>query len=1533
MKRIFFFLIAVLMMQFAGAQGFSKAEYFFDADPEINNGTQIALTGTSDTINFSSVISTASLSTGFHFLGLRVKHNDGTWGLFEKRGFYISVSASDAANITAAEYFFDADPGIGNATPTSVGASGSVVNFTAVIPISLPAGFHFLSIRVKGTDGIWGLFEKRGFYISASTSDATDITAAEYFFDADPGVGNGTSTSVGSSGGVVNFTTVIPTSLAAGFHFLSIRVKGTDGIWGLYDKRGFYISPSTSDAANILAAEYFFDADPGIGNATPTSVGASGSVVNFTAVIPTLLSTGFHFLSIRVKGADGIWGLYDKRGFYISSAAVDAANIVAAEYFFDADPGIGNGTTTSVGTSDSVVNFTAVIPTSLSPGFHFLSIRTKGVDGVWGLFEKRGFYISTATANMPIITVAEYFYDSDPGIGNGQPLTINSPGDTVIQTFSIPVPGTMTNGQHFLAIRVKDQGGNWGLYDFDTLTIGVSTITCPTNATANTAAGQCTSTINNIDPTITPSQPYTYTFSGATTGGGSGSASGQIFNAGTTTVTYTLTFSPTTNCSFTVIVNALPPTISSQPASQIVCTGSNVTFSVTATGTGLTYQWRKNTVNIPGATSASYTINGATPGDAGNYDVVVTSSCNTTVTSNTAILTVNSGASITSQPASQTVCAGTNVTFSITATGTGLTYQWRKNTVNIPGATSSSYTIIGATPADAANYDVVVTGSCGTITSNTAILTVNPITVINTQPAAQIVCAGNDATFNVSASGTALTYQWRKNTVIIPGATSSSYTVTGATAGDAGNYDVVVTGTCGTVTSSVVTLTVNPITAITTQPASQTVCAGVNVTFSVTAVGASLTYQWRKNTVNIPGATSSSYTITGAAAGDAGSYDVVVSGSCGTATSNAATLSINAVTVINTQPSSQTVCAGNSATFTVAATGTSITYQWRKNSANIPGATSSSYTITGATAGDAGSYDVVVTGICGTATSIVATLTVNAITAITTQPVSQTVCAGTNVTFSVTAAGASLTYQWRKNTVNIPGATSSSYTITGATAGDAGSYDVVVSGSCGTATSNAATLSINAATVISTQPASQTVCAGSNVSFSVTANGTSITYQWRKAGVNISGATSSTFAITGATAGDAGNYDVVVTGTCGVATSSTAILIVNAAGTWLGVTSTDWNTSSNWCGGVPTSTTDVIVPSSAANMPNLSNGTGAARNITINFGGALTLGSAGSLDLYGSVINSGTFNATAGNINFRGSSSQSMPAFTTTNVTMNGNGGVVLGGNTIINGTLTLTNGNISLGTNNLTLAASSTGSISSHIITNGSGNVILKSFAASTTRTVPVAVNATGYNPVVIAANTGHITDDITVRVVQGVLSNGLTGTSFTDKVVDKTWIIDEVVAGGSNVNVTLQWAGSQELTGFDRNKCYVMQHTGGTWVIGTSTAASGADPYTQTKTNITSFSPFAVQTQPIPRPSTGIFPNPVSSQLNIVIDLPNFEPIAVSVYDAAGKLVMQKFTALNGGVNLVHIYVDRLSAGTYTLKISTSRNSKFMVATFVKY
>src|SRR5437773_10075931 len=141
----------------------------------------------------------------------------------------------------------------------------------------------------------------------------------------------------------------------------------------------FFIT--TVESQNINKAEYFFDADPGVGNGTAIVISTPADIVNFTANIPASLSTGFHFLAIRVRDVNGTWGLFEKRGFYVSSSAVDAANIVAAEYFFDADPGMGNGTATSVGASGAVVNFTTVIPTSLSSGFHFLAIRVKDANG------------------------------------------------------------------------------------------------------------------------------------------------------------------------------------------------------------------------------------------------------------------------------------------------------------------------------------------------------------------------------------------------------------------------------------------------------------------------------------------------------------------------------------------------------------------------------------------------------------------------------------------------------------------------------------------------------------------------------------------------------------------------------------------------------------------------------------------------------------------------------------------------------------------------------------------------------------------------------------------------------------------------------------------------------------------------------------------------------------------------------------------------------------------------------------------------
>ena len=279
------------------------------------------------------------------------------------------------------------------------------------------------------------------------------------------------------------------------------------------------------------------------------------------------------------------------------------------------------------------------------------------------------------------------------------------------------------------------------------------------------------------------------------------------------------------------------------------------------------HQWHKGGVIIPGATLSSYTINNISASDAGSFYVIVsgTSPCSP-VTSSTAILTVNQAVAIITQPESQILCSGNNVTFNVVSTGDGLTYQWQKGGVNIPGAISASYGINNINTTDAGSYRVIVAGikPCLPVASTAAILTINQAEKeITTQPASQTLCSGSTATLSIVATGTGLTYQWQKNGTDISGATLASLTLNNISTTDAGNYLVIVTGInpCSPINSSATVLTVNEAVVITNQPVSQALCSGDQATFSIIATGTGLTYQWQKGGVNIAGATSSSYTI------------------------------------------------------------------------------------------------------------------------------------------------------------------------------------------------------------------------------------------------------------------------------------------------------------------------------------------------------------------------------------------------------------------------------------------------------------------------------------------------------------------------------------------------------------------------------------------------------------------------------------------------------------------------------------------------
>ncbi|MBU2922238.1 T9SS type A sorting domain-containing protein [Winogradskyella psychrotolerans] len=228
--------------------------------------------------------------------------------------------------------------------------------------------------------------------------------------------------------------------------------------------------------SQITDAEYFIDLDPGVGNANELAV-TSGNTISSNFSIPTNgLSNGLHVLHIRVKGTNDIWSMYYRDYFYIHTIEIPpvGSNLSEAEYFIDTDPGVGNGTSLSI-TADQTLNDTFNIPTAgLDNGLHVLHIRVKDLDHNWGLFYRDYFYIQTISnvVSSPI-TAAEYFFDTDPGIGNGASIPITE-GFTINETFAIPVPEDMTDGIHYLYLRVKNMDNNWSAYIFELFNVDSS---------------------------------------------------------------------------------------------------------------------------------------------------------------------------------------------------------------------------------------------------------------------------------------------------------------------------------------------------------------------------------------------------------------------------------------------------------------------------------------------------------------------------------------------------------------------------------------------------------------------------------------------------------------------------------------------------------------------------------------------------------------------------------------------------------------------------------------------------------------------------------------------------------------------------------------------------------------------------------------------------------------------------------------------------------------------------------------------------
>ena len=330
--------------------------------------------------------------------------------------------------------------------------------------------------------------------------------------------------------------------------------------------------------------------------------------------------------------------------------------------------------------------------------------------------------------------------------GTYKPTNFNTPDN-----FVAPGPGSLTQATPTLASFTGNPNGDWKLYVVDDLGGDVGFIG-NWNITFNLTSLVVFSPTTNLFTNALATIPYT------------GTPTSVVFARPTATTTYTA-ISTVSGCTgtgtVTVTVNNLPAiTVQPTPATQTICPGFNVSYSVTATGTGLTYQWRRNGValtdnaQISGSATNTITITGVTSANTGNYDVVVSGVCPPPVISNTVVLNVATAPVISAQPANTTVCVGANATFTVATAGSippPTIFQWQVSTtgpagpwINLTsgGSFTPTFTITGVTTAMNGNlYRVIVTNSCGqTTTSANALLTVNPLPVVTIAALPSRIC-------------------------------------------------------------------------------------------------------------------------------------------------------------------------------------------------------------------------------------------------------------------------------------------------------------------------------------------------------------------------------------------------------------------------------------------------------------------------------------------------------------------------------------------------------------------------------------------------------------------------------------------------------------------------------------------------------------------------------------------------------------------------------------------------------------------------
>lgn len=455
----------------------TDAEYFFDTDPGVGLGTQINPNdGSFDQVWEEVSINTTGLSVGAHKVFVRFRDANGVWS--QSFGSTIQVEnplVTRNIKLTQAEVFFDSDPAV-----AMIAIDGNFNDaFERVSKTSLPTpavGSHTLNMRLRGLDGLWSNTFTTVIQVDNLTpTRLVKITQAELYWDLDPGFGGGIPMIAFDLNFNQAFERVMVSDdalVSVGTHTLNIRLRGNDGVWSNSFTSVIEVeNESTVRQTSIQSAEYFWDNDLGEGSGIPM-IAFDGDfnqafeiAYQSDIVSPTI---GSHTLNMRLLDHEGIWSTTFQTVVEVEESLVArSTRISTAEYFWNEDPGEGNGILMLAFDNNYNDAFERVWSNGLSqvlPGSQKLSIRVRSVDGIWSNVISTIITFDEALFARQISLISgEIFYDVDPGEGNGQALiSFDGSFDDAFESFQLFTNGAfLGEGHHTISFRLIGSDGTW----------------------------------------------------------------------------------------------------------------------------------------------------------------------------------------------------------------------------------------------------------------------------------------------------------------------------------------------------------------------------------------------------------------------------------------------------------------------------------------------------------------------------------------------------------------------------------------------------------------------------------------------------------------------------------------------------------------------------------------------------------------------------------------------------------------------------------------------------------------------------------------------------------------------------------------------------------------------------------------------------------------------------------------------------------------------------------------------------------------